>query len=145
RDNFDWLTNMGKRSLAETWFDRAEPRGTFACPVRKLDTILADLPNRPRFHFLKSDTQSGEWFVLDGAREFLASECLGVELECFRYPLYEGLKTEEEVFALMDDLGFDRWGWTGYQNSFLSQADYLFLRRDVTEADRPAWEAIRSL
>src|SRR5690606_32426013 len=87
----------------------------------------------------------GEWFVLDGARDFLASECLGVELECFRYPLYEGLKTEEEVFALMDDLGFDRWGWTGYQNSFLSQADYLFLRRDVTEADRPAWEAIRSL
>jgi FkbM family methyltransferase len=145
RENFARIGNQGNHRLAATWFDRAQPKGSFTCPVRKLDTILADIPTRPRFHFLKSDTQSGEWFVIDGARDFLANECLGVELECFRYPLYEGLRTEDEVFALMDELGFDRWGWTGYQNTFLSQADYLFLKRNPAAADRVAVGAIKAL
>lgn len=144
RENFETIRNQGNRELNDTWFDRAIPRGDFTCTVRRLDTVLADLPNRPRYHFLKSDTQSGEWFVLDGARQFLKDECLGAELECFRYPLYAGLRKEDEVIKLMDELGFDPWGWTGYQNSFLSQADRLFIRRDVSAADVPLVNAIKA-
>lgn len=143
RENFEVLKGQGNARLNNTWFKRAKPKGVFMCPVRRLDTILADLPNRPRYHFLKSDTQSGEWFVLDGARQYLADECLGVELECFRYPLYKGLETENRVIDLMNELGFEEWGWTGYQNSFLSQADRLFLRKDVAEQDRTIVESIK--
>lgn len=146
RDNFDRIRHLGDPQLADTWLQRSQPKGTFTCQVRKLDTVLADLgPDRPRFQFLKSDTQSGEWFVLDGARDYLANECLGLELECYRFPLYKGLKTEDEVSALLDDLGFERCGWTGYKASFASQADYLFLKRDPAPKDRPYVEAIRRL
>lgn len=145
RENFDWLKSRGNPRLANTWLDRATPKGTFTCRVRKLDTVLAEMPDRPRFHFLKSDTQSGEWFVLDGARDFIANECLGVEFELFRYPLYEGLRTDEEVRDLMADLGFSECGSTPWQNSFESQCDVLFIKRDVAEADRGVVEAIRGL
>ncbi|NJK52278.1 MAG: hypothetical protein HC936_04640 [Leptolyngbyaceae cyanobacterium SU_3_3] len=37
---------------------------------------------------------------------------------------------EDDVKEFLDGLGFEIAGWTGYQNSFLSQADYLFLRKE---------------
>ena len=136
KENYEWRRTQGNPQLAATFVQRAQLQGTVKRQIRKLDTVLTELPpNRPRFHFLKSDTQSGEWFVLDGARRYLAQECLGIELECFRYPLYEGIKLEGEVFGHLGELGFKRWGWTGYQASFASQADYLFLKTPSTEEE----------
>jgi hypothetical protein len=84
---------------------------------------------------LKSDTQSGEFFVLDGARHYLKHDCLGLDLELFRYPLYKEMVLEDDVKNFLVDLGFEIAGWTGYQNSFLSQADYLFLRKEARSLD----------
>lgn len=69
------------------------------------------------------------FFVLEGAKNYLENDCLGLELELFRYPLYQNLVTEDEVKNYLAKLGFYVAGWTGYQNSFASQSDYLFLRK----------------
>ncbi len=103
-------------------------------PCQKTRYILEELDKslgkHIPFHFLKSDTQSGEFFVLEGAKNYLKNDCIGLELELFRYPLYKNLVTEDKVKAYLNDLGFYVAGWTGYQNSFASQADYLFLRKN---------------
>ena len=99
-----------------------------------MDTILEELDasvgQHIPFHFLKSDTQSGEYFVLEGAKKYLIEDCLGLELELFRYPLYQGLVTEDEVKSYLKEIGFRVAGWTNYKSSFNSQADYLFLREN---------------
>lgn len=132
RENFDKIKNNGNQKLNSSWFERSQITKEFTCQVQKLDTILEELTksigqNIP-FHFLKSDTQSGEFFVLEGAKNYLQADCVGLELELFRYPLYQDLVTEDKVKAHLKDLGFYVAGWTGYKNSFNSQADYLFLR-----------------
>lgn len=133
KENFEFLKGQGDYKFNSTWFDRSSETNQFQCQVKRLDTILDELEKKrgshTQFHFLKSDTQSGEFFVLDGARQYLEHDCLGLDLELFRYPLYEGMILEDRVKAFLDDLGFEIAGWTGYQNSFLSQADYLFLRK----------------
>ncbi len=132
RENFENIRLEGNPKLNDTWFERSIVTKEFSCPVKKLDTILAEiyesLGERIPFHFLKSDTQSGEFFVLEGAKSYLESDCIGLELELFRYPLYQGIVLEDEVKQYLKNLGFRVAGWTGYQNSFNSQADYLFLR-----------------
>jgi FkbM family methyltransferase len=132
RENFEEIKNNGDRQINNSWFERSQITQEFQCPVKKLDTILEELylvtDEHIPFHFLKSDTQSGEFFVLQGAKKYLEEDCIGLELELFRYPLYEGLVIEDQVKTYLKDLGFCIAGWTGYQNSFNSQADYLFLR-----------------
>lgn len=139
KQNFDWVQENfknicleGNQKLNNTWIERSQIKKEFLCPVKKLDTILEELDKslgkHIPFHFLKSDTQSGEFFVLEGAKNYLENDCIGLELELFRYPLYQGLVTENKVKSYLNDLGFYVAGWTGYQNSFASQADYLFLR-----------------
>ena len=141
KQNFDWVQENfksicleGNQKLNDTWIERSQITKEFLCPVKKLDTILEELDQslgkHIPFHFLKSDTQSGEFFVLEGAKNYLKNDCIGLELELFRYPLYQNLVTEDEVKTYLNDLGFDIVGWTGYQNSFASQADYLFLRKN---------------
>jgi len=142
-ENFDRLKKQGNRVLNQVWFHHAVIDREFPGKVNKLDTVLAELRRAIgddlRFHFLKSDTQSGEYFVLQGAQEFIETDCIGLELELFRYPLYEGLVTEDEVKDFLYKRGFEVAGWTGYMNSFLASADYLFLRRaprNETEAQQ---------
>jgi hypothetical protein len=141
KQNFDWVQENfksihleGNQKLNDTWMNRSQITKEFLCPVKKLDTILEELDQsldkHIPFHFLKSDTQSGEFFVLEGAKTYLENDCIGLELELFRYPLYKNLVTEDGVKSYLGDLGFYVAGWTGYQNSFASQADYLFLRRN---------------
>ena len=86
---------------------------------------------------MKSDTQGGEWEILQGAENFIKNECLGLELELFKYYLYENIKLESEIKEFLFDYGFRVAGWTGYKNSFLSQADYLFLKtRNLSREDK---------
>ncbi len=133
KENFERIRLQGNPKLNDTWLERSQISKEFLCPVKKLDTILDELDKslgkHIPFHFLKSDTQSGEFFVLDGAKNYLENDCIGLELELFRYPLYQNLVTEDEVKNYLAKLGFYVAGWTGYQNSFASQADYLFLRK----------------
>ncbi|AGY57855.1 hypothetical protein [Gloeobacter kilaueensis] len=133
RQNFEQIKNEGNIALNNTWFERSSSIRQFSCRVKKLDTILAELyqslGHKVSFPFLKSDTQSGEAFVLDGAQKYLEEDCLALELELYRYPLYEGMILEDEVKASLQSKGFEEAGWTGYQNSFASQADYLFVRQ----------------
>lgn len=134
RENFENIKHAGNQQLNFSWFDRSLIKDEFLCQVRKLDTILEDLGTsleRPiPFHFLKSDTQSGEFFVLKGAKKYISTDCLGLDLELFRYPLYEGLITEKEVKMYLKELGFYVAGHTGYRNSFNASSDYLFLREN---------------
>lgn len=133
RDNFDAIKNDGDFRLNNSWFERSKITHEFDCKIKKLDTVLKEIEKireqKDCFHFLKSDTQSGELFVLQGAQNYLKEDCLGLDLELFRYPLYEGIVTEEEVKNYLDNMGFYVAGWTGYQNSFNATSDYLFLRR----------------
>ncbi len=135
RENFDRIKTQGDERQNARWFDVAVIHREFPCRVKKIDTVLreirASLGEDLHFHFLKSDTQSGEFYVLQGAEEFIDTDCLGLELELYRYPLYEGIVTEDEVIDYLAAKGFEIAGWTGYMNSFLSQADYLFLRKEA--------------
>jgi hypothetical protein len=141
KQNFDWVKENfekirleGNQKFNDTWFERSQITKEFTCPVKKLDTILAELnqslgENIP-FHFLKSDTQSGEFFVLEGAKNYLKNDCLGLELELFRYPMYQNVVTEDVVKSYLNNLGFYIAGWTGYWGSFSAASDYLFLRKN---------------
>ena len=157
KQNYDWvkehfenIRSEGNPKLNDTWLERSQIIKEFLCPVKKLDTILDELEQSLGKHicfdFLKSDTQSGEFFVLEGARNYLENECIGLELELFKYPLYQGIVTENEVKDYLSDLGFCVSGWTGYKNSFSSQADYLFLRKNPrSEEESKKIELIKSI
>lgn len=148
--NFESIRANGDPALNDTWLERSQISKQFLCPVKRLDTILKELQTslgkHIPFHFLKSDTQSGEFYVLDGAREYLERDCVGMELELYRYPLYEKLITEDQIKAQLDQMGFYVAGWTGYLNSFASQADYLFLRKNPrSQEEKRAIEVIQSV
>ncbi|MBD2664823.1 hypothetical protein B6N60_04095 [Richelia sinica FACHB-800] len=134
-NNFDAIKNNGNKKLNQSWFERSKITNEFKCQVKKLDTVLSEIHaaigEDIKFHFLKSDTQSGEYYVLEGAENFLKTDCLGLELELYRYPLYENIILEQEVKDYLRSLGFFVAGWTGYKNSFESQADYLFLKKEA--------------
>ncbi len=139
--NYERIAREGDPILNRTWQQRSQISKVIEVEVRRLDTVLAELTaagDRPRYRFLKSDTQSGEWFVLQGAQKFLAEDCVGLELELFRYPLYQGMVLEDEVKAWLALRGFRVAGWSGYQASFASQADYLFLRERPRDAEEQA-------
>lgn len=138
RENFERIKDQGDAALNSTWEERSRVLRTFPCRTRRLDTVLADLAAggwSETFHFLKSDTQSGEWHVLDGAREYLQRDCCALDLELFRYPLYAGAVLEDEVKLLLAGYGFEVAGWTGYRYSFLFGADYLFVRKRPRSAE----------
>ena len=125
------IADFGDSRLNQSWLERSELKKSFDVRCLSLDNFLQNHRNNfknSRFHFMKSDTQGGEWDILQGAKNFISNECLGLELELFRYPLYENIKLESEIKEFLFDYGYRVAGWTGYKNSFLSQADYLFLK-----------------
>ena len=140
KENFESIKNIGNKKLNYSWFSRSRISKKFPCKVKKLDTIVKELDlstdKHIPFHFLKSDTQSGEFFILEGAEQYLQEDCLGLELELFRYPLYEGIVTEDKVKAYLKRMGFYIAGWTGYKNSFNSQADYLFVKKNIQQEEK---------
>jgi FkbM family methyltransferase len=157
RQNFDWVRSRfneikarGSRRLNESWFKRSTCVGKMRVQVRTLDSVLAELREGGHaevpFHFLKSDTQSGEYEVLLGAKQYLESECVAALLEVFRYPLLEGIRLAEDIKAHMDSLGFDVIGWSDWQASFLSQRDLLFARRDPrSDAEGAIIDLVKSI
>jgi FkbM family methyltransferase len=74
-------------------------------PTKSLDDIAAGLP-RP-IDVIKIDVQGGEYAILEGAAETFRSSVFFAEIEVSFIERYLGLKTFDEVVALMRSYGFD--------------------------------------
>lgn len=144
--NFERIRTEGNTKFNDTWLERTVIKQTTTLPVKKLDTVLAEVnaqlekegKSPLKFHFLKSDTQSGEYYVLKGAENWLKTDCIGLEIEAFRYPMYKGVVIDTEVKKYLEDLGFEQIGWTGYMYSFNAACDYLFVRKNPRNAEEKA-------
>ena len=145
-ENFQQIRTEGNIKFNDTWAERTVIKRIATLPVKKLDTVLAEVNAQLqkdgrmplKFHFLKSDTQSGEYYVLKGAENWLKTDCIGLEIEAFRYPMYKGVVIDVEVKKYLENLGFEQIGWTGYMYSFNAACDYLFVRREPRNAEEKA-------
>jgi hypothetical protein len=146
KENFDRIRQEGSVKFNDTWWERTVIKKTETVRVKRLDTVLAEVNEKLqeegkspiRFHFLKSDTQSGEYYVLKGAENFLQTDCIGLEIEAFRYPMYKGVVVDTEVKKYLKDLGFEQIGWTGYMYSFNASCDYLFVKKNPKNTEEKA-------
>ena len=132
-ENYKTIQTEGKVRYSSTWFERSVLSDVKTVNVDTIDNILASLRERnegpKKFELLKSDTQGAEMEVLLGAQKWLEEDALAVEMELYRYPLYEGIILEDEVIQFMIDKGFVVAGWSGYFCSFNGLSDYLFIRQ----------------
>lgn len=134
KENFDDLRHLGDSKLAETWFERSEIVKTLEIEVETLDQVLDQLEQKNSFDFLKIDAQGAEFEILQGARKFLDSNCLGLQLELFNIPLYKGIKLEPEVTSWLAELGFKKVKQLPAHGSFHSQNDFIYLK-SITNSD----------
>ena len=126
--NFEELRKRGPKDLADTWFERSELVETIELPCRTIDAVLKDeLPDTP-FHFIKIDAQGAEYNILKGAKGLLAGDCVGLHLELFVVPLYEGIALLDEVQALLAEFGFRLEKKFPAHGTFDSQHDCVFLK-----------------
>jgi FkbM family methyltransferase len=106
RSNFEKLKNRGPKDLAETWFDRSELIGTIELKCRTIDSILRDEFSSVPFHFMKIDAQGAEYNILKGSESLLSESCVGLHLELFTLPLYEGIVLLDDVEVYLSKFGF---------------------------------------
>lgn len=130
RNNYEELKERGPRHLAETWFDRSELVDTIEVKCRTIDGVLNDEFPSTNFHFMKIDAQGAEYNILKGARGLLASSCIGLHLELFTLPLYEGIRLLDDVEAYLQEFGFRLARKFPAHGTFDSQHDCLFLKKD---------------
>ena len=57
--------------------------------------------------FLKCDTQGSEFEVVSGAQIYLKNKCIGLTMECWMQPVYEGIRTVDEVIGSIMELDFE--------------------------------------
>ena len=128
RNNYDDLKDRGPRNLAETWFDRSQLVNRIDLKCRTIDNILSDELASTPFHFMKIDAQGAEQNILKGAKDFLAGSCVGLHLELFVLPLYEGIALLDEVEEYLKQYGFRMIKKFPAHGTFDSQHDCLFLK-----------------
>ncbi len=131
RAHYDTLRLRGPRRAAETWFDRSRLVRTERVACRRLDDVLAESDLPEPFEFLKIDAQGAELPILKGAGCFLREHCVGLHLELFVVPLYQGIALLPEVADHLDALGFDLVLQFPPHGTFESQHDCLFIKRGV--------------
>lgn len=139
--NYDTLKTRGLPGLAETWVERSTVARTETLTTTTLDAVLSEQPER--YDFLKIDAQGADFDVLLGAEAFLANGCIGVHLEAFTIPLYEGITLLDGIDAHMSEAGFDRVWTAPPHGSFDSQHDVLYLRKNAEPG--AALDAIRAV
>ncbi len=127
RKNYDKLKNCGPAHLAETWFERSEIIMTKELKCRPLNDILKEEFPAKSFHFLKIDAQGAEYNILKGASNLLSTTLIGIHLELFTIPLYEGIALLEEVEGYLSDFGFNLVKKFPPHGTFNSQHDCVFL------------------
>jgi FkbM family methyltransferase len=133
RENFETLKKRGDPKLAETWFERSRLVRTERLVCRKLDDVLSELQRQ--YHFAKIDAQGAEYEILRGAEGWLRADCLGLQLELFTLPLYQGIPLLPEVREYLRGFGFEMVKQYPAHGTFDSQHDCVFLK---TQAVNPA-------
>lgn len=130
RSNFETLKKHGPATLAETWFERSTLVETRQIRCRAIDDILKEeFPSTP-FHFVKIDAQGAEYNILKGAESLLAGSCVGLQLELFVLPMYEGIALMDEVVDYLAGFGFRMAKKFPAHGTFDSQHDCLFLKEN---------------
>lgn len=143
RANYDDLRRRGPRDLADTWFDRAQVVATHMTHTTTLDAVLTSLANGVTYHFLKVDTQGADLAIIEGGEAFVATDCIGIQLEAFTIPLLRGIPLLADIDAQLAHRGFDRAWISPPHGTFDSQHDVLYLRRRSSSS--PALDAIRAV
>ncbi len=128
RSNYDDIKNRGPQHLAETWFERSQLVNTTELKCRTIDEVLMDEFPSPLFHFIKIDAQGAEFNILKGSQDLLSGSCVGLHLELFVLPLYEGIVLLDEVEAYLNNFGFRLIKKFAAHGTFESQHDCLFLK-----------------
>ena len=131
RENWDELKEVGPKRFAETWVDRGEMIGVEKFECDYLDNVLSALKPKVKFDFLKIDAQGAEHQILKGSEKFLKRDCIGLVLELFRIPLYEGISLFDEIVSHLDERGFHLAHKFPPHGTFDSQNDCLFLKHDA--------------
>ncbi|ATN67709.1 FkbM family methyltransferase [Coxiella burnetii] len=57
--------------------------------------------------FLSLDVQGAEYDILEGAKDFLAKNCIGIQLEVEFVKLYQDQKTFFDIHSLLESMGFE--------------------------------------
>ena len=142
RNNYDNLKGRGPQCLAETWFDRSQLVNTTELKCRTIDNVLRDeFPSTP-FHFMKIDAQGAEYNILKGSQALLSGSCVGLHLELFVLPLYEGIALLDEVEEYLLQFGFRLSKKFPAHGTFDSQHDCLLLKE---KGDPKLLAAIRNV
>ena len=128
RNNYDDLKGRGPQHLAETWVDRSQLVKTIELKCRTIDNVLRDEFPSTQFHFMKIDAQGAEYNILMGSQALLSSSCIGLHLELFVLPLYEGINLLDKVEEYLSDFGFRMAKKFPAHGTFDSQHDCLFLK-----------------
>ncbi len=129
--NFEMLRQRGPRRLAETWHERSRLVETIEIDCKRLDDLLDERGDHAEYNFIKIDAQGAELAILHGATRLLEGTCVGLQLELFSLPLYEGAPLIDEVITFLADYGFRVAKKFPPHGSFDSQQDCLFLRDAV--------------
>ena len=127
--HWNQLRGQGPEPLARTWHDRSKHVRTAVLKCRKLDDVLDAEGLQDKLHFLKVDAQGAEGQILRGAERFLENQCVGLQLELFRIPLYKGIMLIQEVTELLQAHGFALVLQMPPHGSFDSQSDCIFMHR----------------
>ena len=128
RSNFEDLRKRGPQDLAETWFSRSQLIKTIQLKCRTIDRILEDEFPSTQFHFMKIDAQGAEYNILKGSQKLLSNSCVGLHLELFVLPIYEGIALLDEVEKYLRQFGFRLVKKFPAHGTFNSQHDCLFLK-----------------
>ena len=128
RTNYEDLRKRGPESLAETWFSRSQLIKTIQLKCRTIDNILKDEFPSTQFHFMKIDAQGAEYNILKGSQKLLSNSCVGLHLELFVLPIYEGIALLDEVEKYLRQFGFRLVKKFPAHGTFDSQHDCLFLK-----------------
>ncbi|MCV7196606.1 FkbM family methyltransferase [Mycobacterium angelicum] len=115
-------------------FPPANYVGTEEVPIRRLDSVAAEVLRPADVAFLKIDVQGFEKQVLAGAAATVRDRCVGLQLELSFLPLYEGGMLIREALDIAYSLGFTLTGlqpcFTDLRNGRMLQADGTFFRED---------------
>lgn len=143
--NFEDLRKRGPKHLAESWKERSELIRSTEIECVTLDSVIEGLKVPFSFDFLKIDAQGAEYEILKGARDFLATSCIGLHLELFNIPLYKGIKLLPEVTDFLSQQGFELAEKMEFHGSFNSQNDCVFIRKSVPDEKKEIAELIKSI
>jgi FkbM family methyltransferase len=109
--------------------------GSENVPLRRLDGMAPKFLHPQSVAFLKIDTQGYEDRVLRGGVKTLA-RAVGLQLEMSLVSLYEGQRQFDEMYASLQQEGFELWGlspaFIDPRSGRLLQVDATFFRRQAS-------------